>query len=165
MAFVVGAIMFFASVKSVFAVCPVCTVAVIAGLGISRTLGVDDTVSSVWIGGLILSSSFWLTSMLNKREWKLPYKTVVSALLFYSLVLIPLIATGTIGLKGNTYLGLDKILVGTAFGSAAFILGIGLDRLLRRTNEGKAFFQFQKVVFPVLFLAVTSLVFFILTHK
>src|SRR3990172_4136169 len=57
---------------SALAVCPVCTVAVGAGLGISRALGIDDTVTSVWIGGLILSMSFWLIDWLKKKKTEFP---------------------------------------------------------------------------------------------
>lgn len=32
------------------AVCPVCTVAVGTGVGLSRWLGVDDTITGLWLG-------------------------------------------------------------------------------------------------------------------
>ena len=57
------------------AVCPVCTIAVGAGLGLSRFLGIDDSVSGVWAGGLTLSSSFWLSDWLARKlksKYKLP---------------------------------------------------------------------------------------------
>ena len=34
------------------AVCPVCTVAVGAGLGLAEWLGIDDSISGLWIGAL-----------------------------------------------------------------------------------------------------------------
>src|SRR3989344_4306223 len=52
------------------AVCPVCTVAVVAGLGVSRTLGIDDVVTSIWIGGLILSMAFWTIDWIEKSKWR-----------------------------------------------------------------------------------------------
>src|SRR5512137_837679 len=55
---------------AVHAVCPVCTIAVGAGLGISRALGIDDAVTSIWIGGLILSMSFWAIDWMEKKEFK-----------------------------------------------------------------------------------------------
>src|SRR3972149_11759116 len=56
--------------REAHAVCPVCTIAVGAGLGISRWLGIDDAVSGVWVGGIILSSSFWLLDWLVKKKIK-----------------------------------------------------------------------------------------------
>ena len=41
--------------SAVKAICPLCVVAVGAGLGLSRWLGVDDVVSSIWIGALLVS--------------------------------------------------------------------------------------------------------------
>jgi len=57
----------------VYAVCPICTVAVGAGLGISRWLGIDDSVTGLWIGGLILSSGLWLADWIGKKGWRVPY--------------------------------------------------------------------------------------------
>jgi len=51
------------------AVCPVCTVAVGAGLGFSRYLGIDDTISGIWIGGLMVSISFWTIDWMKTKKW------------------------------------------------------------------------------------------------
>jgi hypothetical protein len=153
----------FLFLRSAQAVCPVCTVAVAGGLGVSRALGVDDTVTSVWIGGLILSSSFWLTDWLSKRP---KYKELANiwaiSALMYGIVLIPLYYTQIIGLPQNTLWGIDKILLGTTVGSVAFLKGVYLDKLQRR-RLGKQFFNYQKVVFPVSFLALTSFIFYLIT--
>ncbi|MBU2577676.1 hypothetical protein KKA69_02480 [Patescibacteria group bacterium] len=57
-------VLFFISgpVFQVEAVYPVCTITVGAGLGISRWLGIDDSIPGLWIGGLILSSGLWLAA-------------------------------------------------------------------------------------------------------
>jgi len=36
--------------NQVFAVCPVCTVAAGAGVGLSRWLGIDDIIIGLWVG-------------------------------------------------------------------------------------------------------------------
>jgi len=41
--------------KKALAVCPICTVAVATGIGFSRWLGIDDTITGLWIGGLTVS--------------------------------------------------------------------------------------------------------------
>lgn len=148
-----------------YAVCPVCTVAVGAGLGISRTLGIDDTVTSIWIGGLILSSSFWMVDWMEKKfkaKTKFKYLTPITTLAFYLLVLVPLYFTKVVGYPLNTLWGIDKILVGTFFGSVAFLAGLYLDKKVREVR-GKQLFNFQKVVFPVSTLVIFSLLFYFLT--
>ena len=146
--------------------CPVCTVTVIAGLGISRLLGIDDLITSIWIGGFILSFTFVMLSWIDKKwpklninNWKLAVTT-----LMYILVLVPLKWGGSIGIPGNKLWGVDKILLGTLIGSIVFLVGVRADKY-QRVKFKKIFFPFQKVVFPVLMLLITSLVFFLVTKN
>src|SRR3972149_7194264 len=87
--------------REAHAVCPVCTIAVGAGLGLSRWLGIDDAISGVWVGGVILSSSFWLIDWLEKKNfkslsfyYKFQYKTLLISALMYVIVLVPLWTSG-----------------------------------------------------------------------
>ncbi len=143
--------------QKAMAVCPICTVAVAAGLGLSRYIGIDDAVSSVWIGGLILSVSFWSIDWLTKKKVNFKYRNLLVFVFWYGLTLIPLQLTGIIGHPFNTILGIDKILFGTTVGSAFFLLALWVDKKVRE-KKGKQLFLYQKVVFPVVALAIISLV-------
>jgi hypothetical protein len=57
------------------AVCPVCIVAVGAGLGLSQYLGIDDTISGVWIGGLTAAVAAWTINWFNKKNWSFGSKS------------------------------------------------------------------------------------------
>lgn len=147
------------------AVCPVCTIAVGAGLGLSRFLGIDDSVSGVWAGGLTLSSSFWLSDWLTKKfksKFNFKYKTLVVSVLMCALVFIPLWFTEIIGHPFNTLLGIDKFIFGSVVGSIVFLKTVWLDRKVRQI-KGKQLFNYQKVVFPLLGLLIASLVLFLIT--
>ncbi len=146
-----------------YAVCPVCTIAVGAGLGISRYLGIDDTVSSIWIGGLILSSSFWLNDFFKKRNWYFPQMKLVTTFLFYLLTLLPLYLSKMIGLPGNTLYGIDKVLLGIIVGTGVFLIGIKLDQWLRQRNNGRVYVAYQKVLAPVSLLSTASLLLYFVT--
>ena len=74
----------------------------------------------------------------------------------YLLVLIPLKLNNTIGIAQNTLWGIDKILLGTIVGSIVFLIGIWADKKVRKI-KGKQLFIYQKVVFPVISLVITSL--------
>ena len=144
--------------------CPVCTVTVIAGLSISRLLGVDDLLTSLWIGGFILSFSFITLEWINKKWprlkiYKYEYPFI---LLMYLLVLVPLKWSGSIGMALNKFWGVDKIILGTAIGSVVFLIGVWADKFQRKKFK-KIFFPFQKVVFPVLSLIIASVHFLFLT--
>lgn len=144
--------------------CPVCTVTVVAGLGLSRLLGIDDAIVSIWIGAFILSFSFVTVNWIEKKWPKLRsiYNIWVTALLMYLLSLVPLKLNGSIGLPLNKLWGMDKILLGMVTGSLVFLFGIWADKKGRKV-KGKQFFPYQKVVFPVICLILASIVMFIIT--
>ena len=144
--------------------CPVCTVTVIAGLGISRFFGIDDALTSLWIGAFILSFSYITIDWIEKKWPKLKIKrfTVPVIALMYLLVLIPLKTTGAIGISGNTLWGIDKIILGVAVGSLVFLAGAWADKKVRKVR-GKQFFPYQKVAFPVFSLILASVVMFLVT--
>jgi len=146
--------------------CPVCTVTVIAGLGISRLLGIDDVIPSLWIGGLIMSLSF-ITNAWIAKKWpkvKSKYYFIPTFVLMYLFVLIPLKLNGTIGIYKNTLWGIDKIIFGIVVGSLALLIGAWADKY-QRVKFKKIFFPFQKVIFPVVALIILSVVFYYITIK
>ncbi len=158
-------IIFLFSPVNTYAVCPVCTVAVVGGLGLSRFLGIDDSISGVWVGGLILSMSFWMVDWVTKKGYlKKLIKDVESRMLvlvsfasLYAVTFIPMFATNFIGHPVNKILGIDKLVFGSIIGTAAFILGVYLDAKERKI-KGKQLFQFQRVVFPVVALIIASII-------
>lgn len=149
--------MFYLFVKPAFAVCPVCTIAVGAGLGLSRWLGIDDTVSGIWVGGLILSSALWFANWLKAKKPSIKNPAASSTILFYLITLLPLWKTGIIGHPYNMIWGMDKLIVGIILGSLGFLGAVGLDSYLRKFHpERKALFAWQKVIIPLVILIVTS---------
>lgn len=75
----------------------------------------------------------------------------------YALVFLPLWQTGVVGHPFNTVLGVDKLIFGSAVGTAAFLLGMFADRKIRAVR-GKQLFIYQKVIFPFSSLLIASLV-------
>ena len=149
--------------------CPICTVTVVAGLGISRLLGIDDLVSSIWIGAFILSFSFITIAWITKKwpNWKFGngvYWKLIVIVSMYLFVLIPLYLSHVIGIYRNTILGIDKIIFGVTIGSLTLLLGAWADKY-QRVKFKKIFFPFQKVIFPVVALIILSVVFYYVTLK
>ena len=144
------------------AVCPVCTVAVIGGLGLSRYLGIDDSITGIWIGGLMISLSFWLVEWAYKKFPKIEkfnknVAIVISILFWYAFTFVPLKYTNIMGHPLNKILGMDKLIFGSFVGSVVFLIAIWADKKVRKM-KGKQLFVYQKVVFPVATLIVTSLI-------
>jgi hypothetical protein len=151
--------------KQALAVCPICTIAVGAGVGLSRWLGIDDAITGLWVGGLIVSMIIWTESWLEKKNIRFKGRMFVNILGYYALIIIPLYYSGIIGNPLNTLCacGLDKLLFGIIAGSLAFWFGASWYFHLKEKNNGRAYFPFQKVVMPILPLIILSVIYYFLT--
>jgi hypothetical protein len=145
------------------AVCPVCTVAVAAGVGFSRWLGIDDTITGLWIGGLTVSLITWTFSWFAKKQYHFFGKRTFTILGYFILIVVPLFFMDIIGHPLNKLWGIDKLLLGIIFGSLIFWSGERFCCWLKKRNEGKAHFPFQKVAIPALFLLAASFIFYFIT--
>ena len=144
------------------AICPICVVAVGAGLGLSRWLGVDDVVSSVWIGALLIAVSFWTLTEIKKTKWGVSFNIWEVSIFYYLLTLVPMYYAGIIGHPLNKIFGVDKIVFGIIVGTIIFLLARWLNLYFKKINNGKVFFLYQKVVIPVVILIITSLILYLL---
>ena len=144
-------------------VCPVCVVAIGAGLGLSRWFGIDDVISSIWIGAFLFAITSWTLSYMKKKNWSFTDDGIVITLLYLVLTFIPLYYAGIVGHPLNKIFGIDKIIFGSVIGTVAFVLSNILHKKLKDRNNGKSYFPYQKVVVPVVILLVTSLILYLLT--
>lgn len=145
------------------AVCPICVVAVGAGLGFSEWLGVDDVVASIWIGALLLATVLWTLLEMRKRNKKFAFDSVIIFLAYYLLTLVPLYYAGIIGHPLNVIFGIDKIIFGATLGTLVLLFSHWLNLYLREKNGGKVFFNYQKVVIPIIILLLVSVIFYLIT--
>ena len=140
------------------AMCPICTIAIGAGLGLSRWLGISDTVSGIWIGSLLFSASMWTINWLRSKKKTFKGMAPIVFIAYYALTIIPLYLTGIMGHPYNKFLGADRLLFGMIVGSFAFVSAVWVYELIKKKNGGKSWFPFQKVVMPVGFTIIASLI-------
>lgn len=145
------------------AVCPVCTVGVVAGLGLSRWLGVDDTISGIWIGGLLISLTGWTINWLKARKISFKGMAIITALVYYAFVVIPLYWKEVIGHPFNELWGIDKLILGIAFGTVIFVIAVLVYEIMKKKNNGHAHFPFEKIVIPISSLIILSSAFYFIT--
>jgi len=155
------------STKVSYAVCPVCTIAVGAGLGLSRFLGIDDLATGVWVGGFITSLSLMTSIWLHKKEL---FKKTEKIYLDFSvylfsvlLIFLPLDMANITGHPDNKIIGIDKLLFGSLVGTLIFLGSILIDKKIRKAY-GKQLVDYQKVIIPVSLLAIVSLIFYFITR-
>lgn len=161
--FISAALATFLKASPVSAICPVCTVAVGAGVGLSRYLGIDDTITGIWIGALTASMIGWTISWLNGRNIKFYGRKILITVSFYAIVVGPLFWKGIIGHPFNKMWGMDKLLLGIILGSIFFTAGAIAHFQLKKRNGDKVYFPFQKVVFAVAPLVFLSIIFYFIT--
>lgn len=145
------------------AVCPVCTIAVGAGVGLSRWLGIDDAITGLWIGGLTVSLIMWTIDWFKRKNIHLKGIELITAVGYYVLIIVPLFWTGIFGHPLNVLWGVDKLLLGIILGSIFFCAGALLYNYLKKKNNNKAHFPFEKVVMPVSPLIILSIIFYFIT--
>ncbi len=146
------------------AICPVCVVAVGAGVGIAEEFGVDDTIIGLWIGALIIALAWWTLNWFIQKNWSFKGCGSLTFLSYYLLILWPLYSGGLIGKELNVLWGIDKLLLGILLGSILFYLSSAFYFYLKEKNGGRAYFPFQKVAMPLGALAITSAIFYFLTN-
>jgi hypothetical protein len=149
------------------AFCPVCTIAAAAAVGLSRWIGVDDTISGLWIGGLTVSAIAWTINWLkNKKNISHWWLNILIGIAYYAMIMIPFYKTDIISFHpANMLWGVDKLVLGLVIGSIFFFFGHWLYLIVKEKNGGHAHFPFEKIVFPVTPLLILSAVFYFITRK
>ncbi|MFA7188247.1 MAG: hypothetical protein WC137_02115 [Alphaproteobacteria bacterium] len=147
------------TISAANAVCPVCTVAVGAGLEGARLLGVDDVITGIWAGALILSMFFWTVGWLKKRNVKNLFLQIILPFIFYYALLAGVYLLPDITFGERTMFGIDKFLLGVIVGTISFYFGARWYKKIKRENGGHAKFAFQKVIVPIFFLLVATAIF------
>ncbi|MEI8054908.1 MAG: hypothetical protein WCH10_02770 [bacterium] len=148
-----------------FAICPLCTFAVGAGIGLAQYLGIDDTITGIWVGGLVVSLIAWTIHWLDKKNVHFYGRKIFITIVYYALTIVPLYIYGIMGHALNKMWGIDKILLGIIVGSIIFFSGVISYGQLKKKNNDKAYFPFQKVIIPIWLLIILSIVFYYVSEK
>lgn len=139
--------------------CAVCTVAIGASLSVARAFGVDDCVVGVWSGAMLALLGFWTIRFFEKRNWKFVGRDTL--LVVSSVAMIGFMYMGEMtyspGVIGFLYI--DSFLFANIMGAIVLILANNFYQFLKRRNGGHAHFPFEKVVIPVVAVALTSAAF------
>ena len=144
------------------AVCPVCTVAVGAGLEGARLLGVEDVITGIWAGGLTLSIAAWTANWMHKRGVKNALWYLINFIVYYALLagvyFVPF-GNPIVRFDENCMWGIDQFLLGAVLGTVVFWLMQKWYQRIKAAKTGHAKYPFQKVVMPFGGLLILTLIF------
>ena len=136
--------------------CAVCTVGVVVGLEFARNLGVDDGVIAIWSGALLALIGYWTILWFDKKGWNFKFRNSILMLLSLSLI-------GGVYIKDLVYTPrpiaifyLDPFLFCAIAGFLILIYSSVLYQWMKAKNGGHAHFPFEKVVLPIVLLALAS---------
>lgn len=159
----VGAFALFTPLAS--AHCPLCTGATIAGVGITRSLGLDDSLIGIFVGGMIASTALWLNNIFNKKGIKGNNKLRITSLIVatFILTLWTLYYAGLFGL-GNTerIFGIERLVFGSLSGVFISLLAIKLSSYIKENNKGKTLFNYQTMILTLGGLLVNAGLFWLI---
>lgn len=147
-----------------YAFCPVCAAAAVVGLGISRYLGVDDSITGVWLGGLLIMLVIWTIAWLKRHypnfaDW---WQGMIF-FVYYVALLAPLWWLGKLNHPLNRLWGIDKLVLGVIAGTLIIILTAYLHRWLKSKNNGKSYFVMQRTALNLSGLILLSLLFYFIS--
>lgn len=150
-------------IKSAFAnpACAVCTIAVGASLELARRLGVDDSVVGVWAGAFLVLLGFWTIKWFDKKNWHFAYRDAL--LIILSVAMIGFLYIGRLQYHAEVVgfiFYLDPFLFSVIIGAIVLILSSNFYQWMKKKNGGHAHFPFEKVVVPIVALALTSAYFY-----
>lgn len=144
------------------AVCPVCTVAIGAGLEGARMLGVEDVISGIWAGGLTVSLIGWTANYMKQHNVKNVFwyvlNIIVYVLLLAGVYMFPS-SNPIVSFGDKCMWGIDQFLLGAICGAITFIIMQVWYSKIKQKNGGHAQFPFQKVVMPFSGLLIMTAVF------
>jgi hypothetical protein len=141
-------------------ICQICSAGIVIGLGLSRWLNVDDSISGLWIGALLLTISFWTNDWIFKKREKKPKIFLLIILSLYWISTIAyLYGTNILNDYCLKIFGLNRLVFGSLSGIIATGIALMVENILRRKGNGKALFSYQKVILPIGLLVILSFIF------
>lgn len=153
----------------VYAHCPLCTGAVVAGAAVSKYYGLDMSIVGLFIGAFAISTGLWVGLKLKRYfRFQLPIIILASFLLTIIPVLgsitndslyFPLLLFGQEGSIFNKVYWIDKFLLGGVIGSLVCLLGYWIHSYVKKTR-GKVLFPFQGIAITLFLLLILSLLFY-----
>jgi len=153
----------FVSASPALAHCPLCVAGAGAGLTLSRILGIDDSITGIWLAAFIGATSFWSEKLIPAKIG-IPFGILrpILYITFFVLTIASFYQFNLVVKHGDIF-GMDKLTFGMIAGGIIFYLVDVVDDFVIRTRE-KVFFPYQRVIVSLGSVVVLSLADYILIN-
>lgn len=146
---------------AVSAHCPLCVVGASAGLSLSRILGIDDSITGVWIAAFLGALSLWMGNSLKKKY--LPKQTELIYIGVFGLSLWSFYAFNLIDEHAGLIMGIPKLTFGILLGGIVFYL-VDVANAFIKQKRGKVLFPYQPIAFSLGAMFLLSIFIFVLIN-
>lgn len=157
----------FAFVKPVYAHCPLCVVGAGAGLSLSRVLGIDDSITGVWMAAFLGVMSFWINNSIikksaSKKEY-IPFQKLIIYIAIFATTIFSFYRFGLINEHNGLIYNLPKLTFGLLTGGALLYLVDMVNEAIKK-KKGKVLFSYQSLVFTLGSMFLLSIGIYILIN-
>lgn len=126
--------------------CPLCVAGAGVGLTLSRWIGLDDSITGLWLAAFLGTMSFWIYPSFMRKIHKPGWfwlKPAIYILIFASSIWS--FYRFNLVIRMEKMFGLDKLIFGMVTGGVVFYLVDEINNLIIRL-KGKVFFSYQRMV-------------------
>jgi hypothetical protein len=150
--------------RTALAHCPLCVAGAAAGVTLTRWVGIDDSITGIWIAALLGAMSFWLEPYVF-RLFKKTKKDLIRPLLYILILGATLWSFYQFNLviRMSQIFGVDKLTFGMITGGILFYFVDLIDDAIIQKNE-KVFFPYQRIVVSLGSMVIWSLLVYILIN-
>src|SRR3989344_1516054 len=131
---------------------------------LTRWVGVDDSITGIWIGALLGASAFWLLRYLGQKN-KIFFNRFVGFFIYLTIFVVTLWSFYRFNLiiRMDNIFGLDKLTFGMILGSAVFYL-VDIGNIFIKRKNGKSLFPYQSMAFSLGSVTLASIGVYILIN-
>lgn len=141
--------------------CPLCVAGAGVGLSLSRVLGIDDSITGVWLGAFLGAISFWASNAVKKTY--IPFQKAVIYLVIFITTVVSFYRFGLINEHNGLILNLPKLTFGIIVGGALFYL-MDLVNLAIKKRNGKVLFPYQSIALSLGAMVIASIALYVLLN-
>lgn len=148
-------------VTPAYAHCPLCVAGAGAGLSLSRILGIDDSITGVWMAAFLGAMGFWLNNFIKKTY--IPYQKLVIYVVIFVTTILSFYKFGLINEHNGLIYNLPKLTFGMILGGVLFYL-VDKANILIKEKKGRVMFPYQSIILMLGSMIVLSIGVYILIN-
>lgn len=140
-----------------YSICPVCTLTAGATFAFARFLGISDLSTGIFIAAFLFSSSELFKKWLMDKRFKKYIATLISYAIHFGSIYFVYKKYAADSM--NFIFGINTFILGIFVGLISSVLSQIIYQYIKRHNNNKPYFPFQKIVMFLMFNIISAVIF------